>query len=876
MIGMKKTEEYKWHTYSLEQLFSLVESSEEGLTEEAAARIRAQVGANILHERGKKPGWVLFFLQFKDVMILTLIGAAIVSGIAGDLKDTVVILIIVLLNAIVGFVQEYRAGKAMEALKKLTSTKAKLIRQGVSRRVPESELVPGDIILLEAGDQVPADSRLVEIHSLRVDESSLTGEAYPIEKSVNLLSDPSLPFSDQYNMVFKGTSVSYGRAKALVVSTGMNTAIGHIAKLLQGEDSVTPLQLRLTQFSKRLSVVVLAICVFIFISGYLRGEDPLRMLLTAISVAVAAIPEALPAVITIALAIGAKKLVTKNALVRKLHAVETLGSVTYVCSDKTGTLTQNKMRVVESLSFNPTQRSIYPPFTNEELLLVSITLNQDTEENADGALMGDPTEIALYSFATEQLRFDSTWMERFERINEIPFDSERKLMTTIHEIENGGRLVIVKGALESLTEICINTEEVNEAKKTADQWSGHGQRVLAYACKLLKLEQLESVLNYESRLSLLGIVGMIDPPREEAKQAVADCIKAGIRPVMITGDHPLTARAIASDIGILSSKQDRMLTGAELRALSDGEFMDQVQNIKVYARVSPDQKLKIVKALQLSGEFVAMTGDGVNDAPALKMANIGIAMGITGTDVSKEAAHMILLDDNFATIVKAVKEGRRIFDNIRKFIKYVLTCNAAEIWTILIAPMIGLPIPLLPIHLLWINLVTDGLPGLALSNEKAEADIMKIPPRRPGESIFAHGLGFHVLWVGVLMGAITLGVQAWAITSGDSHWQTMVFCTLCFSQMAHVLAIRSDRHSLFEKGFFSNIPLLGAVLLTFVLQLLIVYVPSLQLIFSTAPLSSTELLICIGSASIILVAVETEKIVKRVILFSGTKKVIAE
>jgi P-type Ca2+ transporter type 2C len=849
-----------WHLLNIKETLELTGSRFSGLTAMEAEERMEKYGPNQLAEKKKKPVWLLFLAQFKDVMILILLAAAVVSGIIGDLKDTVVIIIIVILNAIVGFVQEYRAGKAIEALKKMAASFAKVKRNNDWLQIPSSQLVPGDIVKLEAGDIVPADIRITESHALKIEEASLTGESHPAEKNIHEITNEDAAPGDRINIAFKSTLINYGRGTGIVVATGMQTEIGAIAQMLQEKESTTPLQKRLADFGKKLSFAVVGICVIIYLTGYLRGEDPVKMLLTAISVAVAAIPEALPAVITIALALGAKKMVSKNALIRKLPAVETLGSVTFICTDKTGTLTQNKMTV----------REIYVPdvlplavqnLSAKEMLLLSMIKNQDTSTNSSNETLGDPTEIAAVQYAIQQKEYQHQWNELFERVQELPFDSSRKLMTTVHQLGEH-LLVITKGAYESVVQNCLENE-LGELNSIVHRLSKNGMRVLAYAYKILentqtpvKAEDLEIDLNF------CGLIGMIDPPREEAKQAVAECKTAGIVPVMITGDHPLTAKAIATETGILQSNHDRVITGQELLKMDEEDFEREVERIKVYARVSPEQKLQIVKTLQKKNHFVAMTGDGVNDAPALKHANIGVAMGITGTDVSKEAGHMILLDDNFATIVKAVREGRRIFDNIRKFIKYAMTGNSGEIWTIFLAPLIGLPVPLLPIHILWINLVTDGLPGLALAGEPAEDNIMQRKPRHPNESIFAQGMGRHIIWVGLLMGGLCIATQAWAIRVGDPHWQTMVFTTLCFCQMAHVMAIRSDHSFLFKQGIFSNIPLVGAVVLTFVLQLAIIYIPAMQPVFNTAPLTLNELLICIGVSLIVFHAVEAEKFVR--------------
>ncbi|HWR73034.1 MAG TPA: cation-translocating P-type ATPase, partial [Nitrospirota bacterium] len=669
------------------------------------------------------------------------------------------------------------------------------------------------------------------------------------------------------------TIVSYGRGRGLVTATGMATELGKIATMLQEEEEVkTPLQKRLAAFGRKLALAVLAICAIVFGVGLLRGEEPLLMLLTAISLAVAAIPEALPAVITISLALGASKMVRQNALIRKLPAVETLGSVTYICSDKTGTLTLNKMTVEEVYANGKvlTEKELEPGMNKD--LFTALAVSNDAETETSDKVIGDPTEVALYVMAKSK-GFDKKALEQdLPRVAELPFDSDRKCMTTFHRRGDGSILSFTKGAMDVLldkssdilTEQGLKAVDVGEFQKVNERMSAGGLRVLGIAMRTWDaLPGDMSPEHVEAGLSILGLVGMMDPPREEAREAVHLCKTAGIKPVMITGDHPLTATTIARRLGILEQDSRAVLTGRELEQLSMEEFEERVEHLRVYARVAPEQKLKIVKALQDRGQFVAMTGDGVNDAPALKRADIGVAMGVTGTDVSKEASHMVLLDDNFATIVKAVKEGRRIFDNIRKFIKYTMTSNSGEIWTIFLAPFLGLPIPLLPIHILWINLVTDGLPGLALAAEPSEKGIMERPPRHPQESIFAHGLGTHIVWVGLLMGAVSLFTQAWSLKTGHAHWQTMVFTVLCLSQMGHVLAIRSERESIFTQGLFSNKPLVGAFLLTFALQMATIYVPALNPIFKTEPLTLSELLFTLALSSVVFIAVEIEKRVKR-------------
>jgi Ca2+-transporting ATPase len=786
-----------------------------------------------------------------------LLAAAVVAGIVGDVTDTIIIAVIILLNAIVGFFQENKAEEAMEALKRISALQAHVLRDGNALVIPAEEIVPGDIVIVEAGAIIPADMRLLETYALTINESALTGESVPVEKESKPFPEKELPIGDRLNMAYKSTVVTNGRGKGLVVATGMQTEIGSIAKMLQQNEEATPLQKRMADFGRRLSYLVLLICGLFFFVGYLRGSDIMTLLLTSISLAVAAIPEALPALITVALARGAKRLARKNALIRKLSAVETLGSVTFICSDKTGTLTQNKMKVVKVESSGTDQVGDMHP------LLLGLALNQDTKQIGN-ALGGDPTEIAMVEYFQDEYSRE-TFQEvrsRYPRIAEVPFDSDRKCMTTAHRF-NDQYLVISKGAVESIVSALRDRTASRSILDKANHVAHDGIRVIGFGYRIMKkLPDPFTSEEVERDLVFAGFIGLIDPPREEARVAIADCKTAGIKPVMITGDHPATARSIAQQLGILSERE-LAVSGRELADMPENDFDEVVEEIRVYARVSPQQKLKIVQALQRKSNFVAMTGDGVNDAPALKAANIGVAMGITGTDVSKESSDMVLLDDNFATIVKAVKEGRHIYDNIRKFVKYIMTCNSAEIWTMFLAPILGLPIPLLALHILWINLVTDGLPGLALSYEKEEKDIMNRPPRDTNESLFSDGMGYHIAWVGLLMAIVTLGLQAWAVNANVDHWQTMVFTVLAFSQLSHVMAIRSDREFLHKLGLFSNRPLLGAVLLTIGLQLAVIYVPAANTIFRTHPLTPSELLLCFGLSMIVLVGVEVEKFFKR-------------
>jgi Ca2+-transporting ATPase len=849
------------YTISVSQLYKNLDSTDQGLSNSEANKRLLTFGNNELQKKKKIPAWLMFLHKFKDFMILILIVAAVLSGLMGDMTDTIIILVIVFINATVGFVQEYQADKAMDALKNMAITQSQVLRDGKAILIISTQLVPGDIVILEAGNVVPADIRLIESHSLRVDESSLTGESIPIDKNNNDINENDIPLGDQLNLVFKGTLVTNGRAKGIVIATGMKTELGKIANLLQEKEVMTPLQVRMDQFGKNLTYIIIIICAILFISGVIRGEEPYKLLLLSISLAVAAIPEALPALITIALSRGAARLAKKHTLVRKLAAVETLGSVTFICSDKTGTLTQNRMEVVATRETSP-------------LFYLCMALNHDIKFNAQKEPFGESTELALVNKMlietsyTEYLKLEAN----HPRITELPFDSDRKCMTTIHKYQDK-IIIITKGASESISSTLLNLNEQHILEKYANEWANEGKRVLAYAYKIVdKFSEAFSYSSVEKDLTLAGIVGLIDPPREEVKLAISECKVAGIKPVMITGDHPATAKAIAREIGILEDS-DLVMTGSELQHIGEVEFRNQVEKIAVYARVSPDQKLRIVRMLQSKGHFVSMTGDGVNDAPSLNAANIGVAMGINGTDVSKESADIVLLDDNFATIIKAVKEGRRIFDNIRKFVKYIMTCNGAEIWTIFLAPLLGMPIPLLPIHILWINLVTDGLPALALANEKAEIDIMQRPPRPTKESLFSDGVGFHILWVGLLMAGVTLGIQAWAIKNSIVNWQTMVFTVLSLSQLGHVLAVRSDRTFLFKQGIFTNLSLLSAVLLTFILQLGVIYLPFMNEIFKTKPLSLNELLICVGGAVVLFHAIELEKSIKRLIRKKPEKQV---
>ena len=850
-----------WHKASIEQTFESLAASPQGLSAAAAAEKLRDNGPNELEEGKRKSVASMLLAQFKDVMILILLAAAIISGIAGDLTDTIVILVIVVLNAFLGFFQEYRAEKAMQALKQMAVAQVKVLRDGNTAWLPATALVLGDVVLLEAGNAVPADLRIIESKSLKVEEAALTGESLAVEKTTGVLETDDLPVGDKKNMAFKGTFVTYGRGSGVVVATGMQTELGRIAKMLQEDEVATPLQQRMASFGKKLSLLVLFLCLVFFAAGWWRGEDAIKMLLTSISLAVAAIPEALPAVITISLALAAKRMIRLNSLIRKLPAVETLGSVTYICTDKTGTLTKNKMHLEQVFADGQLhERNALSAIRQQEeidLLLHAFALNNDAVAESGKDIKGDSTEVALMEVARDQNIQPGVW----PRLAEIAFDADRKMMTTFHA--HGDKIIsFTKGAPDVLLPRCADAD-VTMLQQQVDGLAAKGLRVMGFACRYWDaLPENMDGETQESGLRFLGLAGIIDPPREEVPDAIAQCKTAGIVTVMITGDHPLTAKTIAQRVGILSGENDLVVTGQQLAALDDSSFSDKVEKIRVYARVSPEQKLRIVKMLQQKGHYVAMTGDGVNDAPSLKRANIGIAMGITGTDVSKEAAHMILLDDNFSTIVKAVREGRRVYDNILKFIKYLMTTNSGELLTLLVGPIIGLPVALLPIHILWINLVSDGLPAISLSYEKAEENIMNRPPRPPGQSVFANGRGLHMVWVGVLMAGIALGLQGWAIKNG-LHWQTIIFNVLSLSQLGHVLAIRFEGRSLFGAGMFSNKPLIGAVSMALLLQVAVTYVPFLQTIFHTEALTLNEFILVVAASSLVFFAVELEKMVSK-------------
>jgi P-type Ca2+ transporter type 2C len=861
----------RWHRLTVPDTFHLLDTSETGLTEEEASRRLSVYGANTIDLKAGRTPFRIMLGQFTDFMILVLIAAAILSGIIGDIKDTFVIAAIVLLNGIIGFVQEYRAERALQALQKMAAPSANVIRNSRARSIAAAEVVPGDILVLEAGGIVPADLRLTESAQLRTDEAALTGESHPIEKTTMPLRDEDLPLGDRGNMAYSGTFVSHGRGRGVVVATGIETEFGRIAAMLQATEAVeTPLQRRLAQFGRQLAIIALVVAAFIFVLGVLRGEAMVLMFLTAVSLAVAAIPEALPAVVTISLALGARRMVQKQALVRKLAAVEALGSVTVICSDKTGTLTQNRMSVEQFYCGGSRENGPRSDAAWNQLLL-AMALSNDVRGEGTGSPVGDPTEVALFSAALQAGVHKRMIEDRYPRVAELPFDSERKCMTTLHTDPEGGLIAFTKGATESLVTRAVDQITLSGTKaiapgelfNAAEEMAAIGLRVLAFGMRRWRAHPVELTPDaVEKDLTFIGLVGIGDPIRKEAAEAIEMSRRAGIATTMITGDHPVTAKAVAKELGILD-KDDSTWTGRELARATEDELAQQVDSVRVFARVAPEQKLKIVRALQARGHLVAMTGDGVNDAPALKQAEIGVAMGITGTDVARQASSLILLDDNFATIVGAVKEGRKIYDNLRRFVRYAVTTNSSEILIMLVAPLLGLPIPLLPLQILWVNLVTDGLPGLALAAEPEEGNIMDRPPRSPSESIFARGLGIHVVWVGSLMAGLAVATQFVALKFSSAAWQTMVLSVVTFSQLAHVMAIRSERESLFKQGLLSNKPLFGAVALMATLQLAVIYAPILNRLFNTQPLRAGELAWTVVSGSIIFLAVEIEKWVRR-------------
>lgn len=887
-----------WHILSGGEICDKLRvNPEKGLNDKEVNRRLVEFGHNSLTvKKGVNPVF-LFLGQFKDFMVMVLMIATLISGLLGEIADAVTILAIILLNAILGFVQEYKAEKSMESLRSLTAPEATVLRNGMGVKIPASELVPGDILMLETGDRIPADIRWVKTTNIRVEESALTGESQPVAKISEPMIDQYTPIADRKNMSYMGTVVVNGRGIGVVTATGMATEMGIIADMMQEIISeMTPLQKRLAELGKWLVTISMALCLVVVVTGILQGESFYKMFLTGVSLAVAAIPEGLPAIVTVALAVGVQRMVKRNAVIRKLPAVETLGCATVICSDKTGTLTQNEMTVrrmycdnqiitVSGQGYDP-KGDFHgaDPYKDKgslkEMLKCAALCNnavltkkgmrvsglfRSKGKDSVWGIDGDPTEGALLVLAAKA----GVWREDFERkekrVAEIPFESERKRMTVIYKNKEGHK-AYSKGAPDIVLGLCtqemtkegivdLTPDRRKEILEISDEMASHALRVLALGVK--KVQEIGESVEAENNLIFLGLMGMIDPPRASAVKAIRICQASGIKPVMITGDHKLTAQAVARELGILRGSNSVVITGIELDQMTDEDLEKYVMDISVFARVAPRDKLRIVRAYKKNGQVVAMTGDGVNDAPAVKEADIGVAMGQTGTDVTKEASSMIILDDNFATIVAAVEEGRGIYDNIRKFIRYLLSCNLGEVLTMFMAALVALPLPLLPIQILWVNLVTDGLPAMALGVDKAEPDIMKRSPRKPEESIFAGGLARKILIRGSIIGLGTLLVFIIGLWYGVGLLaaRTMAFTTLVFSQLFHVFDCKSERRGIFEVGIFSNPYLVIAVLISSVMQLSVIYLPFFQVIFKTTALNLWQwgvILVVAGGPSVIM------------------------
>lgn len=884
-------EQMKWHQIGTSELVNnLVSSPEQGLAAADAAERLEKHGRNELTE-GKRVSPILLFLnQFKDFMVLVLMGATLISGLLGEYLDAITIIAIIALNAVLGFFQEFRAERSLRALKELSAPTAKVIRSGELLTIPAKELVTGDVISLESGDRIPADIRLLEANSCYVEESALTGESVPVGKHAAAIDEADLPLGDQRNIGFMGTMLTRGTAKGLVIRTGMDTEMGKIAGLIEQTESMeTPLQHRLEQLGKLLIVVALGLTVMVVIAGIMHGQPAYGMFLAGVSLAVAAIPEGLPAIVTIALALGVQRMIKRKAIVRKLPSVETLGCASVICSDKTGTLTQNKMTVthvwiggrqleVSGEGYVPSGHifedgkalDVQHDSSVKRLLQISALCNnaqlvkvnveepkkrKDREAQEEWVLKGDPTEGALVVLSSKLGNSPKSLEQLYKREKEFPFDSERKRMSVV-VAHQGGRLICTKGAPDMLMDQCsyvlwdgkvvpFTATLKRKCSEAGEVMAQSALRVLGLAYRdLRKGDTCETEVDAESQLIFVGLAGMIDPPRREVKDAIATCRRAGIKTVMITGDHQLTAEAIASQLGIMP-RGGIAMSGRQLEAMSDEQLDRLVDNIYVYARVSPEHKLRIVKALQRQGHVVAMTGDGVNDAPAIKASDIGIAMGITGTDVTKEASALVLSDDNFATIVAAIEEGRGIYENIRKFIRYLLASNVGEILVMFLAMMAGLPLPLIPIQILWVNLVTDGLPAMALGVDQAEKDLMQQKPRSGKESIFSRRLGWKIISRGILIGVCTLGAFWITLQEGPNtaaglmKAQTVAFATLVMAQLIHVFDCRSSR-SIFHRNPFQNKYLVLAVLSSLILMIGVLYIEALQPIFKTVPIGFRE------------------------------------
>lgn len=895
-------EQMKWHQMGTSELTNVLKCSpEEGLSAAEAAKRLEEHGFNELSE-GKRVSPVLLFLnQFKDFMVLILMGATLISGLLGEYLDAITILAIIVLNAVLGFIQEFRAERSLSALKELSAPLAKTLREGEVVTVPAKQLVAGDLVLLESGDRIPADLRLLEANSFYVEESALTGESVPVGKHAAVIADADLPLGDQRNLGFMGTMVTRGTAKGMVVRTGMHTEMGKIAGLIEQTESMeTPLQHRLEQLGKLLIVVALGLTIMVVVAGILHGQPAYGMFLAGVSLAVAAIPEGLPAIVTIALALGVQRMIKRKAIVRKLPSVETLGCASVICSDKTGTLTQNKMTVTKvwlggrkldvsgegyelagGIFEDGKAVDVKHDSSLKRLLQISALCNnaqltrveesdmkrnrKSREPQEEWRLKGDPTEGALAVLSSKLGSSAKSLEMLYKRVKEFPFDSERKRMSVI-VAHQGGRLLCTKGAPDMLMDQCtyvlwdgkvvpFTATLKRKCSEAGEAMAQDALRVLGFAYRDMRpTDKSETEAETESNLVFVGLAGMIDPPRREVKDAIAKCRRAGIKTVMITGDHQLTAEAIASQLGIMP-RGGIALSGKGLESMDDAQLDRLVDNIYVYARVSPEHKLRIVKALQRRGHVVAMTGDGVNDAPAIKASDIGIAMGITGTDVTKEASSLVLSDDNFATIVSAIEEGRGIYENIRKFIRYLLASNVGEIMTMFLAMMMGLPLPLVPIQILWVNLVTDGLPAMALGVDQAEKDLMQQKPRPAKENIFARRLGWKIISRGILIGLCTLGAF-WITLSaapdnaeGLRHAQTVAFATLVMAQLIHVFDCRSSR-SIFHRNPLQNKYLVLAVLSSLVLMLGVIYISAMQPIFKTVPIGFRDWCLVLVAAGI--------------------------
>jgi P-type Ca2+ transporter type 2C len=879
-ITQNTGENYLFHTLKQQNVMEIVQTSSKGLGSKEAEMRLLKYGKNMLLEGKKKSIFIMFLEQFKNIMVVILLIAAVISGLLGELTDTFIILAVVFINAFVGIIQENKAEKALAALEKMSAPFAKVKRNGIVQSIKSEDIVPGDIVLIEAGDYIPADMRLIESANLKIEEASLTGESVPVEKTVEVIEKNETVLGDRQNMAYSGSSVTYGRGAGIVTATGMDTETGRIAQYLAKQDfEQTPLQKKLVEMGKYMSITVVFIAIVIFITGILQGRNYFQMFLTAVSLAVAAIPEGLPAIVTIVLAIGVQKMSSRNAIIRKLPAVETLGSTEIICSDKTGTLTQNKMTVKEIYLNNEIKKaeSLTGHEQNLDLFIRIMALCNDSKisESKDGktVFLGDPTETALVDFGNE-FGYQKNDLEKlFPREAEIPFDSQRKLMSTLNKTDTGIG-IMVKGAPDILLERCDRiliddrilalTDDLKTGIKKANYDMAHSAlRVLALSYN--ELNALPGAItpgNIEKGLIFTGLAGMMDPPRPEVKEAVRVCRSAGIRPIMITGDHRDTAAAIARELEIIMDESE-IITGSELDMISDEDFTTSVHKYSVYARVSPEHKVRIVKAWKAHGKIVAMTGDGVNDAPALKTSDIGVGMGITGTDVSKGVSDMVLSDDNFATIVIAVEEGRKIYSNIRKFIQFLLSANIGEVLTLFIATLLNWTI-LLPVHILWINLVTDVFPALALGMEKAEKGLMSKRPDKSSNNLFTGGLGTSIIYQGIIESTIVLvtyflGMHMYSARTAA----TMAFMTLGLIQLTHSMNVRSIDKSLFTIGFFTNRYLTGAIAISAFMQVIVVAVPFLSKIFKVVPLDFTQWIIVAAASLIIIPLIELVKLFQR-------------